>query len=104
MKIEIHTNLPEPKSPYERVGEVYPVKAGDGSNSSLLYLILACYKTAVGLRELYGYAVLTVTREGVIAGSSSFSENFFDNREPIAKIQGIDNLILKIRSLKDALS
>ena len=99
MKIEIATDVPIPASGPDMVGNVYPVRGGFGARNGHMHVIIAHYDKVQGHCRYSGYCTVTVDHEGEIVGANSYACHYFDNKVPMAKVDGLDEIALVMRSL-----
>jgi len=64
-----------------------------------MHVIISAYDKVMGCCKYAGYVTITVDAEGDIVGANSYAHHYFDNKTPIAKCDGIEDINLVIRSL-----
>lgn len=99
MRIAINTDVPIPAPGPDMVGNVYPVRGGFGARNGHMHVIIAYYDKVQGHCRYSGYCTVTVDHEGEIVGANSYAPHYFDNKVPMAKVDGLDELSLVMRSL-----
>lgn len=99
MKIEIDTKVPIPRPGPAMVGNVYPVRGGFGARNGHMHVIIAHYDKVQGGCRYSGYATVTVDSFGAIVGANSYACHYFDEKVPIARVDGLEDLSLVMRSL-----
>ena len=99
MKIDIATNVPIPQSGPDMVGNVYPVRGGFGARNGHMHVIIAHYDKVQGGCRYQGYCTVTVDCDGEIVGANSYACHYFDDKAPMAKVDGLDEVALVMRSL-----
>lgn len=99
MKIEIDSSIAVPCSP-TRVGNVYPVRGGKGSRYGHMHVVIAI-TDADDDRDFRGTMVLmlVVSKNGKPVGVNSYGLHYVDDLQPIAFVDGIEDLTLLMRSL-----
>ena len=99
MRIEIDTNIPIPASGADMVGNVYPVRGGFGARNGHMHVIIAHYDKTQGCCHYSGYCTVTVDCDGEIVGANSYALHYFDSKVPMAKVEGLGDISLVMRSL-----
>lgn len=99
MKIDIQTNIPMPQSREDMVGNVYPIRGGFGARNGHMHVIVSYYSKTQGCCKYEGYATVTVDCDGDIIGASAYACHYFDNKVPMAHVDGIEDLQLTMRSI-----
>ena len=99
MKIDIATNVPIPQSGPDMVGNVYPVRGGFGARNGHMHVIIAHYDKVAGGCRYSGYCTVTVDCDGEIVGANSYAFHYFDDKVPMAKVEGLEEVPLVMRSL-----
>lgn len=99
MKIDIQTEIPLAGTPAEMVGNVYPVRGGFGARNGHVHVIISAYDKVQGCCRYNGYCTVTVDSDGDIVGANSYGQHYFDNKIPIAKVEGLHDVHLVMRSL-----
>jgi len=99
MKIDIQTSVPFPQLPPDMVGNVYPVRGGFGARNGHFHVIIAAYNKVQGGCLYSGYCTVTVDCEGDIVGANSYAQHYFNNKVPMARVDGLDDLQLVMRSI-----
>ena len=99
MQIDIQTNIPFPDSGPDMVGNVYPVRGGFGARNGHVHVIIAHYDKVHGCCHYSGYCTVTVDSDGQIVGANSYALHYFDNKIPMARVDGLDEVQLVMRSL-----
>jgi hypothetical protein len=91
MKIEIAlTNFVPEIQP--QVGSVYNVRGGKGARLGYMNIIFAITKDRMAL-------IITVDRDGEIISCCSYGVSYFEDKQPIAFVDGFDQLEFVMRSL-----
>lgn len=96
MKINVEGGtLPPSYAP--RVGNVYPARGGRAGNRNHLYVVLAITEPS----GMFGPTCLclTVTREGNPVGVTQYGAHYLENLEPVAFVDGLEDLDLTMRPL-----
>lgn len=99
MRIDIETNVPIPAPGPDMVGNVYPVRGGSGARHGHMHVIIAHYDKVVGCCRYSGYVTVTVDSFGAIIGANNYGCHYFDEKMPIARVDGLDQISLVMRSL-----
>lgn len=99
MKIDIATNVPIPQSGPDMVGNVYPVRGGFGARNGHMHVIIAHYDKVQGGCRYAGYCTVTVDCDGEIVGANNYACHYFDDKVPMAKVEGLEEVSLVMRSL-----
>lgn len=99
MKIDIQTSVPLPQGPEDMVGNVYPVRGGFGARNGHFHVIISAYNKVQGCCKYQGYVTVTVDAEGDIVGGNSYAQHYFDNKLPVARVDGLEDLHLTMRSI-----
>ena len=99
MKIDIATNVPIPQSGPDMVGNVYPVRGGFGARNGHMHVIIAHYDKVQGGCRYSGYCTVTVDCDGEIVGANNYARHYFDDEVPMAKVEGLEEVSLVMRSL-----
>lgn len=97
MRIHIETSNTLPDNE-PIVGNVYAVKGGRGMARGNMNVLVAIYKP----QEAYQgdtAVMLTITKEGVICGSTTYAMHYVRDLSPIAFVEGLDQIDLVMRSL-----
>lgn len=96
MKIEIQTSEFGPFDP-ARVGNVYPIKGGRGLRDGHMQILIAITES----HPFRGQSalLLVITKDGKPAGVNSYGLSYIEDLCPIAFCEGVDELVLIIRSL-----
>lgn len=74
-----------------RVGNVYQVRGGTGARYGYMNIIFASDGAMA--------TVLTVTAKGEITGATRYGLHYFEDKIPIAFVDGIEDIDLTMRSL-----
>lgn len=97
MKVHIETDtnhaITEPT-----VGNVYSVQGGKGSKYGHMMIIIAItesYSDCTGRKAL----MLVVNKDGKPVNTSSYGAHYLRDKCPIAFVDGLDDLELRMRSL-----
>jgi len=97
MKIDIEVGeFPDPMK--TRVGNVYAVRGGRGARFGHMQVVVGisdppnCFNDSV-------VSMITVNKQGDIVGASSYALNYIEGKQPIAFVDGLDELTLRMRSL-----
>lgn len=99
MKIEIDTNIPIPPPGPGMVGNVYPVRGGFGARNGHMHVIIAHYDKVQGYCRYSGYCTITVDCDGEIVGANNYALHYFDSKMPMARVEGLEEIQLIMRSL-----
>ena len=99
MKIDIETTVLLPQAGPDMVGNVYPVRGGFGARNGHMHVIIAHYDKVQGGCRYSGYCTVTVDCDGEIVGANSYALHYFDDKVPMAKVDGLDEVALVMRSL-----
>jgi len=99
MHIEIDKSIPMPKSGPDMVGNVYPIRGGFGARNGHMHVIISHYDKAQGGCRYSGYCTVTVDCDGEIVGANSYALHYFDGKVPMARVEGLDDIALSMRSL-----
>ena len=99
MKIDIQTTVPLPQSSEDMVGNVYPIRGGFGARNGHMHVIIAAYDKVQGGCRYTGYCTVSVDCDGDIVGANSYAQHYFDGRVPMARVDGLDELQLVMRSI-----
>ena len=99
MKIDIQTDVPIPNSGPDMVGNVYPVRGGFGARNGHMHVIISHYDKVQGCCQYSGYCTVTVDCDGEIVGANSYALHYFDSKVPMAKVDGLEEVALVMRSL-----
>lgn len=99
MKVDIQTDLPMPQMPQDMVGNVYPVRGGFGARNGHVHVIIAHYDKVAGGCRYQGYCTVTVDCDGEIVGANSYAEHYFNSKIPMARVDGLDEVSLVMRSI-----
>lgn len=99
MKIDIQTSVPMPQMPPDMVGNVYPVRGGFGARNGHFHVIISHYDKVQGCCKYQGYCTITVDADGDIVGANNYACHYFDNKLPIARVDGLDDMALTMRSI-----
>lgn len=85
--------------PYEpaRVGNVYPIKGGRGLRDGHMQVLIAITEQ----RDYSGPAglLLVIDKEGKPRGVNSYGMHAIENMQPIAFVEGLEDMTLTMRSL-----
>lgn len=99
MRIDIDTTIPIPASGPDMIGNVYPVRGGFGARNGHMHVIISYFDKVQGGCRYSGYCTVTVDCDGEIVGANSYAPHYFDSKVPMAKVDGLENLALTMRSL-----
>lgn len=96
MKINIEVGNFGPYDP-ARVGNVYPIKGGRGLRDGHMQVLIAITKP----HEYRGTAglMIVVNKEGEPVGVNSYGMHYIEDLQPIAFVEGLDEMMLTMRSL-----
>ncbi len=80
-----------------KVGNVYAVKGGRGLRYGHMQVLIAITPN----REYYGQSglMLVINKQGEPVGVNSYGMHYIEELCPIAFVEGIDELTLRMRSL-----
>jgi hypothetical protein len=85
--------------PYEgaRVGNVYPIRGGRGLRDGHMQVLIAVARQ----RDYSGPSglLLVITKEGEPIGVNSYGMHAIENMQPIAFVEGLEEMTLTMRSL-----
>ncbi len=99
MKIEFDPAMNLDGRYEDMIGNVYQVRGGFGARNGHMHVIIAAtQKISRGLSHS-GYTTVTVDCDGDIIGANHYACHYFDEKVPIAKVDGLENLSLLMRSL-----
>lgn len=99
MKIDIQTDLPMPQNPEDMVGNVYPVRGGFGARNGHVHVIISHYDKVQGCCKYSGYCTVTVDCDGEIVGANNYALHYFNNKIPMARVDGLEEVQLVMRSI-----
>lgn len=96
MDIDVQINEYSPSDPV-RVGNVYPVKGGRGIREKHMQVLIAMTepKQYDGITCLF----LVVSKEGKPVGVNRYALHYVEDLQPIAFVDGLEELTLTMRSL-----
>lgn len=97
MKISIETSTVIPGEAI-RVGNVYAVKGGYGTKRGHMQVLMAITEPPDQFRGSAAL-MLIIDRDGNPVGVSSYGVHVFEERQPIAFVEGLDQLNLSMRSI-----
>jgi hypothetical protein len=97
MRVHIETENALPSDP-ARVGNVYAVKGGRGLRDKAMNILIAITEPRDSYTGRTGL-MLTVNREGLPVGVTSYAMHYVEDLSPIAFVEGIDAIDLTMRSL-----
>ena len=80
-----------------RIGNVYLVKGGRGMAKGHMHVLIAMTEP----REYAGISciMLTVDKDGKPVGSTNYALHYVEDLQPIAFVEGLEDLTLVMRSL-----
>lgn len=93
VETEAHRVALDPK-----VGNVYPIRGGVGAANGhmmILFAITGSHSDKTGQKALF----IVVDREGIPVGTTHYGMNNLIDFCPIAFVEGLDDLELRMRSL-----
>jgi len=99
MKIDIQTDFQTPASREDMVGNVYPVRGGFGARNGHMHVIIAATEKTKGCCKYGGYSTIVVDTDGDIVGASHYAFHYFDEKVPMARVDGLEDITLVLRSL-----
>ena len=99
MKIDVEEVIPPRTCPDDMIGNVYTVRGGFGSRNGHMHVIIAATDKVLGNCRYNGYTTITVDREGDIVGANHYAYHYFDEKTPIARVEGLDEIHLILRRL-----
>lgn len=99
MKVDIQMEVPIPSCREDMIGNVYPVRGGFGARNGHVHVIIAATEKTRGCYKYSGYTALVVDSEGDIVGANHYGFHYFDEKIPMAKVDGIEDITLIMRSL-----
>lgn len=99
MKIEIQADLPRGGDRQAMIGNVYPVRGGFGARNGHMHVIIAATEKVTGCCSYGGYTTITVDCDGDIVGGNHYAWHYFDEKVPMARVDGLDGIQLTLRSL-----
>lgn len=99
MRIDIQTEIPRALTREDMVGNVYPVRGGFGARNGHMHVIISATEKVKGGCKYGGYTTITVDCDGDIVGGNNYAFHYFDEKVPMAKVEGLEDLQLTMRSL-----
>lgn len=86
--------------PYEpaRIGNVYPIKGGRGLRDGHMQVLLAITEPKEGWQGPAAL-LLVIDKGGKPVGVNSYGMHAIENMQPIAFVDGLDEMTLTMRSL-----
>lgn len=99
MRVDIQTTEPLTHDREDMVGNVYPVRGGFGARNGHFHVIIAATEKIRGCCKYSGYTTITVDADGDIVGGNHYACHYFDEKAPVAKVHGLDDMQLVMRSL-----
>lgn len=96
MHVKIETELPIDTT---RVGNVYPVRGGYGARVGHVMVIVGLFEGEISGSYRRTASVLILNKEGEIVGATAYGILYFEEKTPIAFIDGLEGLELVMRSL-----
>jgi hypothetical protein len=97
MRINIETGEFGPYEP-ARVGNVYPVRGGRGLRDGNMMILIATTNPKDTWQGSSGL-MLIINKQGEPTGVSSYGMGRVEELQPIAFVDGIEDLVLTMRSL-----
>lgn len=96
MKINIETGNFGPYDPAQ-VGNVYAVKGGRGLRDGHMQILFAITER----RDYNGPSglMMVVNKKGELVGVNSYGMHYIEDLQPIAFVEGLDQIVLTMRSL-----
>ncbi len=92
MRIHVELdNIPKDVSEVQ-IGNVYQVRGGKGSKYGYMNVIIA-------ITEERMCACLTIDKTGNIVGASNYAQHYYEEKMPIAFVDGLNDIDLTLRSL-----
>ena len=97
MKIDIQTTE---VGPFEaaRVGNVYPIKGGRGARYGNMQVLIAITEPREQWQGSMGL-MLVISKEGKPVGVNSYGMHYIEDLQPIAFVEGLEELTLIMRSI-----
>lgn len=101
MKVHIETDNMGPG--YEaQVGNVYQVRGGRGAakgHMSIIFAVTEPKQDKYGCTSGRDALVVIVDRDGDVRGCTSYAMHYFEDKAPIAFVDGLDDISLVMRSI-----
>ena len=97
MKISIEVGDFGPMEP-ARVGNVYPIKGGRGMRYGHMQILIAIAKAKESWHPISGL-MLIIDKAGEPVGVNSYAMHYIEDLQPIAFVDGLENMNLTMRSL-----
>lgn len=96
MEINVQTTEFEGGAP-PRIGNVYPVKGGRGMSRGHMNVMIAITERT----EFNGVSCLflTINKQGKPVGVTTYAWHYVEDLQPIAFVEGLEDLNLDMRSL-----
>jgi hypothetical protein len=97
VKIDIQTTE---VGPFEaaRVGNVYPIKGGRGARYGNMQVLIAITEPREQWQGSMGL-MLVISKEGKPVGVNSYGMHYIEDLQPIAFVEGLEELTLIMRSI-----
>lgn len=99
MKIDVQTQMPFPSGRDGAIGNVYPVRGGFGARNGHMHVIIAATEKVKGCCQYGGYTAIVVDSDGDIVGANHYAFHYFDDKVPMARVDGLEEIALVMRSL-----
>lgn len=96
MRVKIETELPIDTV---RVGNVYQVRGGYGAKAGHVMVIVGLFEGEISHCYRRTASCLILSKEGEIVGATSYGIHYFEEKAPIAFIDGLEEMELVMRSL-----
>jgi hypothetical protein len=98
VKIDIQTSEIGPPGEPARVGFVYPIKGGRGIRYGHMQVLIAITEPREQWLGAMGL-MLVINKEGKPVGVNSYGMHYIEDLQPIAFVEGIEELTLIMRSI-----
>jgi len=99
ISIDIQTDFPTPATRQDMVGNVYPVRGGFGARNGHMHVIIAATEKVKGCCKYGGYTTITIDCDGDIVGGNQYAFHYFDEKVPMARVDGLEDIHLVLRSI-----
>lgn len=99
MKVDIQVAHFQEPTREDMIGNVYPVRGGFGARNGHMHIIIAATEKVKGCCRYGGYTTITVDSDGDIVGGNNYAFHYFDEKVPMARVDGLEDIHLILRSL-----
>lgn len=99
ISIDIQTDFTTPATRQDMVGNVYPVRGGFGARNGHMHVIIAATEKIKGCCKYGGYTTITIDSDGDIIGGNQYAFHYFDEKVPMARVDGLEDIHLVLRSI-----